>query len=490
MPLNIQIAEKTTASIDAIAIPISSDGLKNKKLKDIGIDVKHLKALGFTGKSGEAQVVSRIQKGKQQLVIAVGIGEKAKVNPEALHTAGETLARAAKNFKSVASHLLDIIPAKDRPKALQAHVEGLFSGSYVYSDFKSKQDAPELQRVLIIGTKNAANNKALKAGKDISAAIAFARDLINEPGGSLTPQKFATRAQAFSKRAGLRVKVMNRAAIEKAKMGGLLGVSRGSTQHPRFVEIKYSPTGKAQGFLSLVGKGVTFDSGGLSIKPANYMMTMKSDMSGAAAVVAAIYAIAKLRLPIKVTAYVPLTDNMLGGDATRPGDVLTAHNKKTIEVLNTDAEGRLILADALSIASKEKPDAILDLATLTGACVVALGEDVAGLMGNNKDWIGQITKSSNETSEKVWELPLVEEYKTQLDSSIADLKNIGSNYAGSITAGLFLQEFVDEKIPWAHLDIAGPAFKETGASVGGTGFGVKLIVDLAANFKKPKSDKK
>lgn len=498
MSLNIQIVEQTTANIEAQAIPIPSEELKgetsSKKLKDAGIDAKHLKALGFKGTAGECQALSRIHNGKSELVIAVGVGEREKVDFKTLYIAGEALAKAAQNFKSIESHLLSIIPEEDRTangnKPLQAHVEGLLSGSYVYSALKSKHEPAELKKVLIVSAKNAASSKALQAGKEISEAVAFARDLINEPGGSMTPQKFSTRAQAMARKADLEIKVMNRAAIEKAKMGGLLGVSRGSTQAPRFIEMRYVPTGKPQGHLALVGKGVTFDSGGLSIKPASGMMTMKCDMSGAAAVVSAIYAIAKLKLKVKVSAFIPLTDNMLGGDATRPGDVLVAHNKKTIEVLNTDAEGRLILADALSIASKEKPDAILDLATLTGACVVALGEDVAGLMGNNDSWVKQISKAADEANEKVWELPLVEEYKSQLKSTVADLKNIGSNYGGSITAGLFLQEFVDEKIPWAHLDIAGPAFKESGSIIGGTGFGVKLMVDLAANFKKPAENSK
>ena len=303
----------------------------------------------------------------------------------------------------------------------------------------------------------------------------------------MTPRLFASRAQAMARKAGLQSKVWTFAAIKNAKLGGLLASTAVLTRNPDFVELSYVPKGKSGGHLALVGKGITFDSGGLSLKPANAMMTMKCDMSGAAAVLGAMSIISVIKPSIKISAYIPMTDNMTGGDATRPGDVIRIHNKKTVEVLNTDAEGRLILADALSLASKAKPDAILDLATLTGACVVALGEDIAGLMGNNDKWITQIKSASKQTGERVWELPLVEEYRSQLDSPVADLKNIGSNYGGTITAGLFLQEFVDEKIPWAHLDIAGPAFKENGIIKGGTGFGVRLIANLAKNFKPPKN---
>ncbi len=501
--LKVQLSEKAPATAGAFAFPVFSDDLKKSTSGNADIDLKQLKALGFKGNTGECKSFIREKAKKSEVLIAVGLGKKEKFTSAVLRTASSSLVKAASNFKSVASHLLDAVKSekpKDRPAFIQAHAEGLILGSYKYSKYKSQSGTPkgkssktrkdkpdvELSQVFLVASKNSQNNKLLSNAKAIAEAVLFARDLVNEPGGSLTPQQFVSHTQALARKAGIRSKVWNKAAIEKAGMGGLLGVNRGSSQPPRFLELHYTPKAKASGHLALVGKGVTFDSGGLSIKPANYMMTMKCDMSGAAAVVSAIYAIAKLRLPIKVSAYTPLTDNMLGGDATRPGDVLITHNKKTIEVLNTDAEGRLILADALSIASKAKPDAIVDLATLTGACVVALGEDIAGLMGNSEGFVSQIKDASKSTDEKVWELPLVEEYKPMIESTVADMKNIGGNYAGTITAALLLQEFVDEKIPWAHIDIAGPAFKESGAVIGGTGFGVRLLVELASNFKKPK----
>ena len=265
-------------------------------------------------------------------------------------------------------------------------------------------------------------------------------------------------------------------------------MNRGSTLPPRLVELTYTPKGKAKGFLALVGKGITFDAGGLSIKTGQGMMTMKCDMGGAAAVIGAMSVLKDLEVPCKVKAWVPMTDNMLGGDATRPGDVLTIRNGKTIEVLNTDAEGRLILADGLSLASEAKPDAIVDLATLTGACMVALGPKIAGLMSNNDDWVEQIESASANTGEQVWHLPLPPEYRKHVDSSVADMKNIGIPYGGALTAGLILQEFVGEGIPWAHLDIAGPAFTDADDAEtvkGGTGFGVRLLADLASNFTAP-----
>ncbi|MEO8697966.1 MAG: leucyl aminopeptidase, partial [Acidimicrobiales bacterium] len=265
-----------------------------------------------------------------------------------------------------------------------------------------------------------------------------------------------------------------------------LGVNRGSTNAPRFIQLEYRPTGRPKGTLALVGKGITFDSGGLSIKTGVGMMTMKCDMSGAAAVFGAMSVLPTIKPACRVIGFVPMTDNMLGGDATRPGDVLRIRNGKTVEVLNTDAEGRLILADALSLASEAKPDAIVDLATLTGACMVALGQSIAGAMGNNDAWNAQVCAVADRVGERMWQLPLPSDYKKQLDSTVADMKNIGGPYGGASIAGLFLQEFVDSTIPWVHLDIAGPAFldAEDGEHPkGGTGFGVRTLVELARTFK-------
>jgi leucyl aminopeptidase len=282
--------------------------------------------------------------------------------------------------------------------------------------------------------------------------------------------------------------VLDLAAIKRLRLGGLLGVNRGSVQPPQFVEIEYKPTGRPTGTLAFVGKGITFDSGGLSLKTGAGMMTMKCDMSGAAAVIGAMSVLPEVAPKVRVIGYLPITDNMTDGDATRPGDILRIRNGKTVEVLNTDAEGRLILADALVLASEARPDAIVDLATLTGACLVALGPSIAGLMGNDQAWNDQVRAAADRVGERLWPLPLPEDYRKMLDSPVADLKNIGGPHGGALTAGLFLREFVGEGIPWVHLDIAGPAFNEATEDgeipKGGTGFGVRTLIELARTFAK------
>ena len=326
-------------------------------------------------------------------------------------------------------------------------------------------------------------------GGRIGEAQCLARDLVNDPGGSLTPQAFAEVAVDVAEREDLQISVLDEDDIAEAGLGGILGVNRGSTQPPRLVELCYEPP-NAKGALAFVGKGITFDSGGLSIKSGEGMMAMKNDMSGAAAVLGAFSALRAVSPSCTVRGYLPLTDNMSGGDATRPGDVLKIRNGTTVEVLNTDAEGRLVLADALSLASEAQPDAIVDLATLTGAVEVALGTRVAALMANHDGWSDQVRAAAGAAGERLWPLPLPADYRPWLDSDVADLRNISKvPKGGSITAGLFLQEFVGEGIPWAHLDIAGTSWSKEvwGAdAVGGTGYGVRLLVELARTFKRPR----
>jgi len=275
--------------------------------------------------------------------------------------------------------------------------------------------------------------------------------------------------------------------LVRARMGGVLGVGNGSDRPPRFLRLEFAPP-RAKGTIAFVGKGVVFDSGGLSLKTAGGMETMKTDMSGAAAVIAAMSALRDLDVKTRVIGYVPLVENMPSGAAMRPGDVLTMRNGKTVEVLNTDAEGRLILADALSLATEEGADAIIDLATLTGAVTMALGEKIAGLMGSDEAWITQVSEAAARAGERVWHLPLPEDYRRNLDSEIADLRNISTGGgAGTLTAGLFLKEFTGEA-PWAHLDIAGTARSSSDdaeTAKGGTGYGVRTLVELASTFRKP-----
>ena len=486
MSIEFSLVRKAPARAELHFVPVFSDDTADKPGP---FDWDVLEARGFDGKVGQVQIVGG---GDGPILAAMGMGARESVTADDFRTAGAAVARASRRAAKVASSVLDAVPdGLSNVECAQAHAEGVVLGAYGYHNQKSDPSPTKLKAVSVVGTGGAKVTAALELGRTIAEAVCLARDLVNEPGGSLTPAKFAEIANRIAKREKLQIKILDLAAIKKARLGGLLGVNRGSTQQPRFVEMTYRPKGKAKGFIALVGKGITFDAGGLSIKTGSGMMTMKCDMGGAAAVVATMSAVAAMAPACRVTAYVPMTDNMLGGDATRPGDVLTIRNGKTVEVLNTDAEGRLVLADALSLASEAKPDAIIDLATLTGAVMVALGPKYAGLMGNNDDLIAQIQAAGESASEKLWHLPLPSEYRSMLDSPVADLKNIGGAHGGSLTAGIFLSEFVAEGIPWAHLDIAGAAWTDSGSTMttkGGTGYGVRLLLDVIANFSPPSSN--
>ena len=487
MTISFTTARRLPTNAAVVAYGIKSDELGNLPAC---FSSTELKKLGFKGELGQVQILPEGNK----LIAAVGLGESTEISPTKLRTAAAALARGARRHASVATDLVSKSEI-ETTQAIQSVVEGmalsLYKFDYKSSSTKNKEDEV-LKKVVLAGSTSSAANSAILKATAVVEGVVLARDLVNEPGGSLTPQVFARKVIRMAKEKGLTAKVMDEAAIKKAGFGGLLGVNRGSDHPPRFVELTYRPKGKAKATLALVGKGITFDSGGLSIKPWQGMSEMKTDMGGAAAVIGAMSALSSLAPKIRVKGYLPMTDNMLGGDATRPGDVLKIRNGKTIEVINTDAEGRLILADALSLASEANPDAIVDLATLTGACVVALGSDIAGLMGKNDAFLNQVEKAAKDAGEKVWQLPLPDEYKDLYKSPIADMKNISAGgYGGALTAGLILSEFVPEGIPWAHLDIAGPARadKDNAENVeGGTGFGVRTLIKLIQSFEPPESE--
>jgi leucyl aminopeptidase len=294
----------------------------------------------------------------------------------------------------------------------------------------------------------------------------------------------ADQAKRHCRGQRIHVEVWDKKKIQSKKLAGLLAVNRGSQEEPRFIIIRYRPPGRPKKKVALIGKGITFDSGGLSLKPSKAMETMKLDMAGGAAIIGAMSVLPELRPQIEVTGYIPATDNLPSGSAQKPGDVIRYLNGKSVEVLNTDAEGRLILADALALAAKEKPDFMINLATLTGACMVALGNQVAGIFGNDRPLVETLIHCGQESGEKLWELPLVKEYREDIKSSIADIKNVGGSHGGAITAALFLQEFVAQT-PWAHMDIAGPAFTERDMLTcpkGGTGFGVLTLVKFLSTL--------
>lgn len=419
----------------------------------------------------------------------LGLGDIDKLDRAKLRHVTATFARSVAKHSKVAIVAPSDLGNIDVSDGVRVVAEAVRLGLYRFDRYKSEVKLPDAYTVtVVVESATQLLKDQVARGTTTASAVTFARDLVNEPGGTLTPREFVARVKERADAVGLTVEVLDEKAIAKEHLGGLLAVNQGSTEPPRLLKLRHAPSGKGKGKrppLALVGKGVTFDSGGLSIKPADAMMEMKCDMAGAAAVVATMCAIAELDLPLDVVSFTPLTDNMINGEAQRPGDIYTARNGKSVEVLNTDAEGRLILAEALTLASEEEPVAIIDLATLTGACMVALGAKIAGLLSNDDDLVDQIQVAADRSGEKLWRLPLAEEYRSQLDSPIADLKNIGSRFGGTITAGLFLAEFVGEDIPWAHFDIAGPAFQSDASgdnAAGATGFGVRTLIDMIESW--------
>jgi len=365
-------------------------------------------------------------------------------------------------------------------------VEGAILGGYTFDRYKKEKSNVDKIRFSIVGLKahHAKNQDDISRYTLVSEAINEARDMINEPGSVVTPEYLAQAARTIAKESNLDLRIWNEKQLQKEGYNGLIQVGRGSSSPPRLIRLAYR-TRKPKGHLAFVGKGITFDTGGISIKPADKMYEMKGDMSGGAAVLYAMKAIGKLKPEVNVTGIVPTAENFPDANAQRPGDIFYAKNGKSIMVDNTDAEGRLILTDGLHLAGQEKATHILDIATLTGACVRALGLSIAGIMGNDPRLIHAVIQSGQNHGEAYWELPLPDEYKELLKTPYADINNIGGPVAGALTAGLFLQEFVPEKTPWAHLDIAGPFIREKDwkyYEAGAIGFGLKTLVDIAERF--------
>ncbi len=378
-----------------------------------------------------------------------------------------------------------------RDEILSALPEGFLLAGYRFDRYRSEARGSRVESLALVSDvmpKPAVTRPLLDGVSSTAAAVFGARDLVNEPPSVATPSFLAEHARAIAAAAEhVEVEVWDAKRIAKEGLTGLQAVARGSHEEPRFIVLRYTPPAPRRR-VALVGKGITFDSGGLSLKPAKSMETMKYDMAGGAAVLGAVAAAAALALPLEVTAYVPASENLPGGRAQKPGDVIRYANGRTVEVLNTDAEGRLVLADALVVASREHPDVIVDLATLTGAARIALGSLYACILGTEQTLIDGLVAAGRTAGEPCWQLPLVREYRDDLKSPIADLKNVGGGDAGTITAALFLAEFVSPGVPWAHLDIAGPAYADKElpfAPRGATGYGVRLLTqflrDLAAS---------
>lgn len=437
-------------------------------------------ALGVTGAPDEVRRVPGTGT-KASVVVLVGVGPADALTPETLRRAAGAATRELAGTGSVALTL----PAEEEDR-LAAVVEGALLGAYTFhryraADAATKGAVADVHVVTSLGRSQAAKDAVARA-QVVADAVHATRDLVNTAPNDLFPDAFADAAKAAVKEAGakgLKVSVLDEKALASGGYGGLVGVGQGSARGPRLVRVAYSPS-RPKATVALVGKGITFDSGGISIKPAAGMEAMKSDMAGAAAVLHTVVAAARLGLPVAVTGWLCLAENMPSGTAQRPSDVLTIRGGKTVEVLNTDAEGRLVMADGLVAAVEEKPDVVLDIATLTGAQMVALGHRVSAVMGSD-DVRGEVVAAAAAAGEQFWPMPLPADLKAGLRSKVADLANIGDRFGGMLTAGIFLQEFVGST-PWAHLDIAGPAFNEKAphgyTPVGGTGVGVRTLLAL------------
>lgn len=426
-----------------------------------------LDGAGFTGKL--SQVVA-VPHGEDQLLYLVGLGDE--VDREQLRQAAGWLGGATLRVPDLTTslHVVDIEGAE------QAVAEGFLLAQYGFLDYQESETAGTDRLALVGGGQPG----EWRSGEVVASSVNWARDLVNRSPRDKSPEMIVEQFKSLIADLPVALTVWDAEDLERERCGGLLGVNAGSVAPARMIIAEYAPSDAVQ-TLAIVGKGIVFDSGGLNLKTFEFMKTMKSDMAGAAATLAALRAIAALEVPTRVIVYVPLTENLPSGSATRPGDVLTARNGKTMEVLNTDAEGRLVLADGLSLAAEGDADLIVDIATLTGASHVALGHRYAGLWSNVDSAGAMVGAAASRAGERVWPMPLPADYRTAIESEIADVKNVGDRYGGAIHAALFLAEFAGEG-PWAHLDIAGPAWgydKAAYDQLGGTGFGVRTLVELA-----------
>jgi len=437
----------------------------------------------FEGRLGETTCIHTGGRLPAKRVLVVGMGRRAEAKAEAVRRAAAAALRRARDLSArrvVTSLVGGRLAARVRAQALG---EGALLGLYSFDRYKARKEEPRAVETLTVAVPGDRDQAAVREGLRVAGlfaeATSFARDLINEPANSVTATALAEAAERIARAGGLKVRIYDRAACEKLEMGAFLGVNRGSQEPPRFIHLAYVPKGRARRRLALIGKGITFDSGGLDLKTAEGMAWMKGDMSGAAAVLGVMKTIGRLAPPVEVHGLIAATDNMPSGSATKPGDILRAMNGKTIEVNNTDAEGRLTLADAIAYALREvKPDEMVDIATLTGACSIALGSLCAGVMSNNPALQARVLRAADAAGERMWPLPLIDEYRDGLKSEVADIRNTGPRPGGAITAALFLREFAGDT-PWIHLDIAGAAFTDKDlpyAPKGGVGFGTRTLL--------------
>ena len=481
------ISELPSGQAGAVAVPVVEGG---DPPDDLGVESAGLASAGFTGRRGQHLVLPPRDGGPAR--VAIGIGAAGRLDMTLVRDVAADFARAVPQHKNLVVELPATLTTLSAAQFAQAVTEGVLLARWRFFVGRGG-DEPTLESLVIVAAEGdvEAARGGVERGEVVARAAALARDLANCPAATLSAQKMGDVALAVAEAAGLTVEVFGEEQLIEMGCGGILGVNLGSVQAPRLITMRYepdSPTGR----LALIGKGIMYDSGGISLKPSDESHAqMKNDMTGAAAILGAMTALKALGCTTAVTAYLCCTDNMPSGSAMKLGDILTIRNGTTVEVLNTDAEGRLVMADGLCLAAEEPVDAIVDIATLTGACLRTFGIEIAGVMANNDQLVAQLKRSGEAVDEPVWELPLHRPYRVQLDSPIADMTNMGGPNAGSITAALFLEEFVDGH-PWAHIDIASTAQASTvrtWRNKGATGFGAPLLIDFAVNFVPPDAAK-
>jgi leucyl aminopeptidase len=484
------------ADVQALAVAVFKDEKADEGfLRELdgatgGLVSSILESEELKGKEGESVYLHLSASGgglKARRLLLVGVGERADYGAAQVSNFAGAAVRTLRSRNARSIGLVPRFEGGDLTRSVSAAAEGSVIALYDPDKYRTiEKEDKQIERVVVIASgADDELSRAAERGRIVGESVNFTRDLANEPGGYLTPTVMAERAQEISNQFGLEIDVLDQARMEQEGMGALLSVARGSDQPPKMMVLKYTPEGGAPAgvggdYLALVGKGITFDTGGISIKPSENMELMKYDMTGGATVLGVMLAIAQLKPPIPVLGIVPASENMPSGKATKPGDVVRAMSGKTIEVINTDAEGRLILADAISYAKKLGATRVIDMATLTGAVSIALGDVNTGIMGTDQELINEVIESGREVGEKFWQLPLDKEYSKQIKSDIADIKNVGGRKAGTITAAAFLKEFADG-LSWAHLDIAGTAWGEEPKpfrSKGPTGVAVRTLVNF------------
>lgn len=485
--MNISVRTKdireTDYSCDALILPFieGERGLYNRLGPSVQNLIKKAFSREFHGKQNEVLLIPAPSDLKPDRILLIGLGKKAEVSAEKIRQAG---GKSATYLRSMGMEKIslstNVIASLNMSPAV--FIEGAMLGLYAFKRYKEDKDKKSINSITLFSKNDKKLIDELKWTKVAASSVCFARDLINTPSNDMTPSHLAKTSLTL-KNSRLSVDILEKKDAERLGMGVYLSVTRGSQEPPKFIVLKYK--GSKDRPLVLIGKSITFDSGGISLKPSEGMEKMKYDMSGGAAVLGVLKAVSEMRLPVSLIGILPATENLPGGSATKPGDVVRSINGKTVEIINTDAEGRLIIADAIGYAKRFNPRAIVDIATLTGACSIALGNEAIAMMGNDRSLMEKIKRSSENTNERVWEMPLYDEYKEYLKSDVADIKNTGGKTGSLVTAAYFLYEFA-EKTPWVHLDIASTAWVEKDKPYmpkGASGIGVRLLLDLIKNWK-------